>query len=40
MIMTAAVLTEHGKPLSIFNNVLIPKPKYGQVLVNATYVRA
>lgn len=35
--MTAAVLTEHGKPLSIFENVLIPKPKHGQVLVKILY---
>lgn len=36
-VMTAAVLTEHGKPLSIINNVLIPKPKHGQVLVKLLY---
>lgn len=35
--MMAAVLTEHGQPLSIFENVLIPKPKHGQVLVKILY---
>lgn len=37
MTMTAAVLTEQGKPLSIIDNVLIPKPKYGQVLVKILF---
>ena len=36
-VMTAAVLTEQGKPLSIFDNVIIPKPKHGQVLVKILY---
>ncbi|MDP1574212.1 MAG: zinc-binding dehydrogenase [Coxiellaceae bacterium] len=35
--MTAAVLTEHGKPLSLFDNILIPKPNKGQVLVKMTF---
>lgn len=37
MLMTAAVLTEHSKPLFIFDNVLIPKLKRGQVLVKILY---
>ena len=35
--MTAAVLIEHCKPLSIFDNILIPRPKKGQTLVKIAF---
>lgn len=37
VMMTAAILTEHNKPLLILNNILIPKPKKGQVLVKILF---
>jgi len=34
---TAAVMTEVGQPLKLINNILMPKPNRGQVLVKINY---
>lgn len=36
-LMSAAILVENNKPLSLFRNIIVPKPKRGQVLVRLEY---